>query len=128
MPSTFTVTFPDEISLWLRDKAAELKLDVAALVVEIVEDVAAQAAELAWQERDLLRSLHRLEARAGRMIAISALWQSWRATVPEGTREDFANGLSWLIERGFLDTSHAGESAHVCLTELGDELTAPRTA
>lgn len=128
MPSAFTITVSDEVSLWLRDQAAELDLDVEVLVVEIVQDVAAQAAELAWQERDLLRSLHHLEARPGRMIAIPALWESWRATVPEGTREDFANGVSWLIERGFPDTSHAGESAHVCLTELGNELTAPRTA
>ncbi len=123
MPSAFTITFSDEITLWLRVKARELDIAVEALVAEIVEDVAAQAAELTWQEGDPLASLHSLKAWPGRMIAISALWQSWCALAQESTQEDFANGISWLIERGFLETSQAGESIHVCLTVLGYELT-----
>lgn len=62
------------------------------------------------------------------MIATPALWQSWRAMVQEGTHEDIAHGIGWLTERGFLDTSQAGEATHVCLTELGDELTSQYTA
>lgn len=51
MSSSFTITVSDEITLWLREKATELNVDVEALVAEIVEDVAAQTAKLAWQER-----------------------------------------------------------------------------
>ena len=116
---TFTVDLSDDLTQWLRDRAQQSGMSPEALLAVIVEDVAGQSEELAWQERDVLRSFREFRARPAVPVPVQSLWHSWSKIAPGASNQDFVTGLERLVERGFVDAPQGEESTQVSLTEAG---------